>query len=343
MQDLYDRKKNFLKEEKATVSGNAWSIDGDYEKGKTLTKQISKLMLRAFNGECEAAVSNVAWNNFETMKKRIERSFETINKLVERWRLALTNEYMELWVRELVLTHEYKERKEKEKEEQRLINARIREEERAQRELEKAEKEAEKEEERTRAALEEARSEMERARAEDAGKFQSRIAELEAALAEATAKKERALSMAQQTKTGYVYIISNIGSFGENVYKIGMTRRQDPMDRVRELGDASVPFQFDVHGMIYSNDAPKLEADIHQRLADKRVNLVNERKEFFHATIQEVIEVSAQLGVTVELTMLAEAKEYRQTVSMRRSSIRHVPASEQMAIADESTRITEQS
>lgn len=139
-------------------------------------------------------------------------------------------------------------------------------------------------------------------------------------MAEVRASKERALSMAEQTKRGYVYVISNLGSFGENIYKIGLTRRLDPMDRVRELGDASVPFPFDVHAMIFSEDAPKLEATLHQRFSDKRVNMINNRKEFFNVSLKEIADVVAEYNATIEFTLLAEASDYRQTLAIKENT-----------------------
>ncbi|MCC6466637.1 MAG: GIY-YIG nuclease family protein, partial [Planctomycetes bacterium] len=214
-------------------------------------------------------------------------------------------------------THEHQELLQKEKDEQRRLREQIREEERAQREWEKARRDAEEQEARTAQALADVKAQLERARAEDAGKYAERIAQLEAELAEAHARGERAKSMAEQTKCGHVYIISNIGSFGEGIYKIGMTRREDPMERVKELGDASVPFLFDVHGLIYSDDAPNLESELHGIFADRRVNLVNERKEFFRVSMDDIVTQCKQMGLEVELTLLAEAKEYRQTEALR--------------------------
>lgn len=143
------------------------------------------------------------------------------------------------------------------------------------------------------------------------------IEELQRRLAEAHANRERAIARAQMTRSGQVYVISNVGSFGENVFKIGMTRRLDPLDRVRELGDASVPFQFDVHGIIYSDDAPGLENLLHRTFSHRRVNLVNERKEFFAVPIDEIAEVVKRHDAEIELTLLAEAKEYRSTLALR--------------------------
>ena len=139
---------------------------------------------------------------------------------------------------------------------------------------------------------------------------------MERELKEAQEKKERALSMAQQTKRGHVYIISNIGSFGENVYKIGMTRRLEPIDRIKELGDASVPFQFDVHAMIYAEDAPTLENELHKAFTDRKVNMLNYRKEFFNVTLDEIEAKITETGLNAEFTRMPEAMEYRETLAI---------------------------
>ena len=123
--------------------------------------------------------------------------------------------------------------------------------------------------------------------------------------------------MAQQTKRGHVYVISNIGSFGENIYKIGMTRRLDPMDRIRELGDASVPFPFDVHAIIFSEDAPSLENTLHKAFENKRVNLVNPRKEFFDVTLAEIEAVVHENNASIQFTQIAEARDFRETKAIK--------------------------
>lgn len=218
---------------------------------------------------------------------------------------------------ELWLTHEYQDKKHNEREEQRRIRHQMREEEKAEREIEKAREEAERAEAGYAKALEKARAEAQRATGEELQTFTERIRSLEAQVEEAHQQKERAISRAQLTKSGYVYIISNIGSFGERVYKIGMTRRWEPMDRIKELGDASVPFPFDLHAMVYSDNAPELESALHGFLQERRINLVNMRKEFFNVTLDDIHKFVEDRGLKVELTKLAKAREYRETLSLR--------------------------
>lgn len=240
-----------------------------------MTKQNAKLMLRAFNGECDSAIARVRWNNIANIQMRIAKAYEAINKLGTVNQITITKTYYDLKIAELNLEYELQEKLHAEREEQRMIREQMREEEKAQREIEQAQRKAEDEEAKYQKALLRATEEAKRATGEQLALLDKKISELEQLLAQAQLQKERALSMAQQTKSGHVYVISNIGSFGEDVFKIGMTRRLEPMDRVRELGDASVPFNFDVHALVYSNNAPDLEYRIHKRLMDKRINLIN--------------------------------------------------------------------
>jgi hypothetical protein len=183
--------------------------------------------------------------------------------------------------------------------------------------LETAAEHAEEEESRYTQFLDKARLAVAEAQGEEHARLSKRVLELEEQLNEARRKKERVRAMAELTKAGYVYVISNIGSFGENVYKIGMTRRLDPMDRVRELGDASVPFKFDVHAMVYSDDAVSIENAFHQKFADRNVNFVNMKKEFFQVSLDEVQTFVAERGFKMAFTRLPEAREYRETLAHR--------------------------
>jgi hypothetical protein len=169
-----------------------------------------------------------------------------------------------------------------------MIKEQLRDEEKARREFERSIKDAEKEEDTIKKAMERMQNELLKANDDQKIKYEAKLLELTEKLKLAEEKSQRALSMAQQTKSGQVYIISNIGSFGENVYKIGMTRRLEPHDRIRELGDASVPFEFDIHAMIYSDDAPALEHELHKKFITNQVNKINARKEFFKVQLKDI-------------------------------------------------------
>lgn len=238
-----------------------------------MVKLHQKLLLRAFNGECDAAITNVTWNNVTKMEERIRKSFEAINKLGDVENISVTSEYLNLKLDEIRLTHEYEQKRYQEHEEQRRVREEQREEEKARKEIQRAREEAETEEARYQKALEKAREEAASATGAQLQKLTEQVSSFEAKLDEARKKKERAISRAELTKSGFVYVISNIGSFGESVYKIGMTRRADPHERISELGGASVPFPFDTHAILYSENAPELETGLHELFAERRLNL----------------------------------------------------------------------
>ena len=305
--------KEMISEKTAIYATTEWTVEGSKAKGRTMSNRGIRLTARAFNNECDSATSNVAWNNIERMEQRIIKAFEAINKLNESNHIVIEYDYLELKIKELKLTHEYKEKKHDEKEEQAEIRRQMREEAKLQQEAEKAQKD----EEKYQKLLDKAKDEAEKASGEKLNKLQESIKSLNLDLEEAHAKNERAKSMAQQTKSGHVYVISNIGSFGEDVYKIGMTRRLEPLDRVKELGDASVPFIFDVHAMIYSDDAPALENSLHKLFDSQRVNLVNSRKEFFKVTLEEIEIQAKKTSNNVEFIKTAEAKDYTESKAIR--------------------------
>ncbi|WP_445611427.1 DUF4041 domain-containing protein [Hafnia alvei] len=300
-----------------------WTVSGSKAEGKKMTTRGINMTARAFNGECDAAIANTNFKNVATMESRINKAFDVLNKLNEVNQIHINHAYRDLKLEELQLTFEYRAKKQEEKEEQREIRAQMAEERKAQAEIERAIREAEEEERRAQKALDKARKEMAekmvKMTAEQASKYQEKIDTLQNALTEAELKGQKALSMAQQTKRGHVYIISNIGSFGENVFKIGMTRRLDPQDRVDELGSASVPFLFDVHAMIHSDDAPAMENSLHQRFSEQRTNLVNKRKEFFNVSLEEIkAAVFDVAGNDIDFIETASAQHYHETKTIRR-------------------------
>lgn len=322
LEAIRSKVKELIKDDKAVHAAVEWTVSGSAAEGRRMMKQYAKLLLRAFNGECDAAIARVNWNNMGNMEARISKSFEAINKLGSVNRISITKQYHDLRKSELQLEFELQQKIQSEKEEQRLIREQMREEEKAQREIEIAQRKAEDEEARYQKALLKATEDAKRATGAQLESLDLKIAELEQLLAAAQLQKERALSMAQQTKSGHVYVISNIGSFGEDVFKIGMTRRLEPMDRVKELGDASVPFSFDVHALVYSDNAPELEYKIHRQLMERRLNLINNRREFFRVDLDEVETIFSNAGHPLTLTRLAEAREYRESLAIRESKSR---------------------
>ncbi len=265
----------------------------------------------AFNGKVDSALSKVKYDNYGTIKQQIEDAFSVVNETGRAFRSAkISKEYFSARMEELKWAVATNELKKIEQEEQRRIKELMREEEKAQREIQKALEEAEKEEKMLKKAMEEAQRQIQTASNEEKLEFEAKLNELQEKLRIAEEKNQRALSMAQQTRSGHVYIISNIGSFGENIYKIGMTRRLEPKDRVTELGDASVPFSFDIHAMIYSSDAPNLEKILHRKFVNNQVNKINPRKEFFDVSLSDIKKIIDDMGIEAHWTLTAEAKEY---------------------------------
>jgi hypothetical protein len=305
-----------IKAGKAAVCDTEWVVQGSRAEGRKISERVMKLMLRAFNGEADALIAKVRYDNVVTYSERLRKSFDQINKLTASFNCRLTTDYLDLKTQELYLVYEYQEQVQKEREEQRQIREQMREEERVQKEIAKAQRDAELEEARYQTLLEKARRDAAAAEGEARQVLLRQMADLERELAEAHERGERAKSQAQLTRAGHVYVLSNIGSFGETTFKVGMTRRLDPQERVDELGDASVPFPFDVHAMIYATDAPKLERALHELLHRHRVNRVNPRKEFFRVAIEEVEALVRQHHGEFRLTRQAEAVEYRKTLAM---------------------------
>ncbi|MEM6319908.1 MAG: DUF4041 domain-containing protein [Bacteroidota bacterium] len=317
IQEIREEQKQMIKTDKAVLGGEGWQLNGSAAKGRAMIKKQKKLMLRAFNGECDSFLKGVKWNNVKRIEERILRAVDSINKMGESQSLKIAKTYSTLKLIELKLTHEYNLKKYEEKEEQRRIREQIREEEKAKRDYEKAMKEAEKEENLLQKLMQQAQAKYAKASEAEKLLYESKLADLQLKLQEAQEKNQRALSMAQQTKAGHVYIISNIGSFGENIFKIGMTRRLEPMDRVKELGDASVPFKFDVHAIIYSENAPELENKLHKHFDKYRLNHINRRREYFNVSLHDIKKVVEANYGTFEFVIEPEAKEYRESLVIR--------------------------
>lgn len=276
----------------------------------------SNILLDFFNTKTEELIGKVKHENYGKLKQELADIYTLAEYHAKQSHFAasITKEYYQVRQDELKWASVLHTLRTEEREQQRALREQAREDERARKEYERAIKDAQKEETMLQNAMEKARLAMEKASEEQKVKYEQQLAELNIKLKEAEEKNQRALSMAQQTRAGHVYLISNIGSFGENMMKIGMTRRLEPLDRVRELGDASVPFLFDVHAIIYSEDAPALEKQLHREFNHVRVNKVNHRKEFFRVSPLELKAKLAELGIQAQFTLAAEAAEYRETL-----------------------------
>lgn len=317
IKDVRQQQKDMIKDKTAITVPESMVISNDKSLNKKILNGQVRLMLTAFNIECDLLIGKVSPSSFGRTLERIEKLANTLEKSAATLECGFDIDYIELKFEECKLQYQYTLKKQEEIAEQKLIKEQIREEQRAIKEFEKAIADAEKEEKMYRNLLDKAQRELAKATEQDRSEMEQRIAILEQQLAEAEAKEERAKSMAEQTRRGHVYVISNIGSFGEDVYKIGLTRRLEPLDRVKELGDASVPFPFDVHAMIYTDDAPALETALHREFNSKRVNAVNLRKEFFNVdltSIQEAVERIA--GIEAEFKMTALAEDYYESLRL---------------------------
>lgn len=292
-----------------------------------------RFVVDAFNGKVDSILSRSKADNHGKLEQAIRDAFYLVNHNGAAFRDArITDGYLAARLDELKWAATAQALKDQERDEQRRLREQIREEEKARREYERATKEAAKEEEMLRKAMEKVQQQVAAANDAQRADFEARLLELQGKLQAAEEKNQRALSMAQQTRSGHVYVISNIGSFGEEVFKIGMTRRLEPADRVRELGDASVPFGFDVHAMIFSEDAPGLEKTLHRHFLRQQVNKVNPRKEFFRLGLEEIRQELAALGIEAHWTMTAEAHEYRETLRIEQQIL------ENPSVAEEWTR-----
>lgn len=296
----------------AVQAAQGWTVNNSAKEGAKMTRDLSKLMLRAYNAEADNVVRTLRPHTLASAIARLDKSREAIAKLGSIVQIRITDEYHRWRVYELELTADYLVKVEEEKERLREERARRREEEKALRELEAEKARLEKEQSHYSTALEKLRLSGD----------ETAIAEMEAKLAQIGSAIEGIENREANSRAGYVYVISNFGSFGEHIVKIGMTRRLEPMDRIRELGDASVPFKFDVHALVFSDDAVGLEAQLHQHFADKRVNLVNLRREYFYITLHDVRDALEQIGTQqlLEFHEVPEAPEWRASGGPKRAS-----------------------
>lgn len=318
LDEVRQKQKDMLKKGDAAKCSTTWTINGSKAEGSKQTKNNIKLFLRAFNVECEAAVRDVKFNNFDRCTQRIEKSFEQINNLGQSSAIYIQHSYLNLKMSELRLAYEYAAKKQQEKDEQAEIRRQQREQAKLDKEIAEARKAAEKERQHFEQALSAIDAQISACSdAERKAELEARRAEIRDGLDGVSAKLEDIDYRQANQRAGYVYVISNIGAFGEGVYKIGMTRRLNPMERIDELGDASVPFYFDVHAMIFSEDAPALEAALHHAFEGRRINKVNTRREYFRVTLDEIKEVvRANHDKSVEFIDVPAAEQYRESLRM---------------------------
>lgn len=316
LQNIRDQQKQLIKNGYAVSGDKTWTVNGSQSQGNKMVADMQKLLLRAFNSECDEVISKVKYNNIEASEKKIRTSCDAISKLGKMMHIVITAPYFDFKIQELYLAFEYQQKKQEEKEALKEARAEMREAAKLQKEIEEQRKKIEKEQTHYQAAYQNVLKQLEES--PDNTNLLDKKAEIEKNLTEIEkAIKDVDYREANQ-RAGYVYVISNIGAFGENVYKIGMTRRLDPQDRIDELGDASVPFNFDVHAMIFSDDAPALESALHRAFESKKVNMINHRREFFNVTLDEIKEVVYKnYDKTVEFIDYPDAQQYRESLKIR--------------------------
>jgi FtsZ-binding cell division protein ZapB len=295
---------DIIKSGRAVLAADMFTFSGSLARGRKMVADLSKLMLRAYNAEADNCVRSLRSGNITTAKKRLQSAVAAIEKLGAIMEMRVNPEYHVLRMQELELTADFQMKVQEERERAREERELLREQRRAEQELAAERERLEKE----RAHYQSALAAL-RAKGDDAGatELAHRLAEIDEAI---EANDYRIANI----RAGYVYVISNIGAFGPNIVKIGMTRRLDPLDRVRELGDASVPFPYDVHALFFSDDAITLENELHKAFGDRRVNFINERREFFFATPAEVRQIlQKKTGGLLEFTEQPEASQYFQS------------------------------
>jgi hypothetical protein len=323
LDEIQDKQAAMVKSSKAASGTTNWTVNNSAAEGQRMIKDHVKLILRSFNNECDASIGSVKFNNVVSIEKKIIKAFEALNKLEQRMAITISREYLDLKLKELYLVYEYQVKKQEEKEEQKRIREQMREEAKLMREIEEARLKIEKEQPHFARAIANITMQIDKATTGvEREILEKEKLSLEGKLSELAKEKEVVDYREQNTRAGYVYVISNVGAFGENIFKIGVTRRLDPTERIYELGDASVPFEFDTHALIFSDDAPALERALHKAFEHSRLNLVNLRREFFRASIDDIEKIVWEnFGKPVEFIKLADAPQFRQSEMLRTKSV----------------------
>lgn len=318
LEEIRNKQKEMIKNKKAVHYSENWTVDGSASKGRKMTNDNIKMVLRSFNSDCEAAINKIKFNNLEKIENRIYKSFEQLNKLNEVNQVSITQEFLNLKFDELHLGYEYEQRKELEKELLREEREKERENKKVLQEIERKKRSINKEILHYENALDELENKILIASDNEKLELENKLSEIREIIEKYNDEKEELDYRLENIGAGYVYIISNIGAFGENVFKIGVTRRLEPLERIKELSSASVPFKFDVHALIFSYQAFELEKELHNYFDNKRVNMINNRKEFFNITIDEIENVLTKYkDLTFEFNKIPDAEEYRETLKLR--------------------------
>lgn len=319
LDEVRKEQKLMIKEKTAAVATKVLHVDGSKSKGNAFTNANIKQILRTFNLESEIIIGKVKHSNLENSKKRLQKSFDQLNRLYQREAVKITQHYFNLKLDEMYIAYEYELKKQEEKELLHEAREKEKEEKRIQKELEKEKKKFDKENVKIEKEIEEVKQKLTAAANEEKAKLEAEIKKLQEALNNNNAEIKKINEWKETPGAGYVYIISNIGSFGEGVFKIGVTRRDNPEERIRELSSASVPFRYDTHVFIFSKDAYELEKELHERFDKQRVNKINRRKEFFKITIDDVKQiVEENKGAVHSFVEKPDAAEYYDTLKIEK-------------------------
>ncbi|MGT2728411.1 DUF4041 domain-containing protein [Streptococcus phocae subsp. salmonis] len=309
------KQKSLVKVGKAANIISPMTLDGSLAKGKAMQNQLRKAAIRGFNGEADALLVKVSVVNVDKKVQALRKAFEQLNKMYEKNLIQIAFDYLDLKIEELRLAAEYELQKQKEKEILREQRAKEREDRKLQAEIAAKRKQLEKDKKHFLKMVKNVEMMLATASPEEQEKLQLQLTEYQNKLSEIDEIEEDIDYREGHATAGYVYIISNIGAFGENVYKIGVTRRLEPLERIRELSSASVPFRFDVHALIFSEQAFALEAELHTKFDKFKVNKMNNRKEYYKVPFSQIKEVLDQhKELAIEVTEEAEAFEYRQSI-----------------------------
>lgn len=309
LDEIKDRQKEMARNNEAIVCTTTWQIGNSKAEGKKFVKKMSQLMLRAFVNEADNIIMKAKYSNIDKCEENIRKSYEAVNKMSNIVNCSISETFLNLKLEELTLRFGWLEKKEEEKEE-------LRKQQEILREQAKAEEEMNARREQIVVEREHYNNELARLRGLDSDEAVERIEEIEEILEELDKQEEEIEYRTFHNKAGYVYIISNPSFEGQEMYKIGVTRRLEPQVRVDELGSASLPFRFGVHSFIFSEDAFALEHSLHTAFDDRRVNKINKHKEFFYVTLDEIKAEVEKHNPTAEFIDEVVVEEYVRSLEM---------------------------
>jgi chromosome segregation ATPase len=320
------RQKQMIRDNQAAICRTSITINSDEKEGQKLSKNMLKLALMIFNSECDSAISRAKSSNIAALEKRINKIFYDLNKYCNVINCEITEKYLTLKLRELDLQFRLECERKEEKIREQEIRTRMKQEEKDRRKIEEEARkirEAEAREQEYQQQLEEALRQRDFIAEQERNQLEAQIRKLRRNLEEATNDKQEAITRSAMVKAGYIYVISNVGSLGQDIYRICMTKRSTNEDEYIRSMTPEVPFPFDIHFKFISRDASKVLNQLHQRFNDRRVNGVNPRREFFKVPLEEIAqaieEIRKETGAinNIQYERIPEAYEYRKTKAVK--------------------------